>query len=135
VKIVLDTNVFISGVFFSGPPNTILRSWRDGLVKLIVSAEILEEYRRVGELLAHQFSGVDLEPFLALVAVESEVILAPAIEESICEDPDDDIFIYCAYSGGADCIVSGDNKLKKVSGYRGIEIVSPRMFVEKYLKK
>jgi putative PIN family toxin of toxin-antitoxin system len=86
VKVVFDTNVFISGVFFTGPPHTILKAWRDGLIRLIVSAEILEEYRRVGELLALKFSGVELEPFLALVAVESEVILAPALEESICED-------------------------------------------------
>ena len=131
MRVVLDTNVFVSGVFFSGPPNIILRAWRDGLIKLIVSAEILEEYRRIGELLAVQFTGIDLEPFLALLAVEADVVLAPSIGESICDDQDDDIFIYCAISGNSKCIVSGDKKLKKVSGYSGIEIISPRIFVDK----
>jgi predicted nucleic acid-binding protein len=32
MRIVLDTNVFISGIFFSGPPYQILKSWRDGRV-------------------------------------------------------------------------------------------------------
>jgi len=47
MKIVLDTNVFISGVFFSGPPYQILKAWRDGKLQLIVSSEILGEKRYV----------------------------------------------------------------------------------------
>ncbi len=41
MKIVLDTNVFISGVFFSGPPSQILKAWRDGEVQLLVSSSII----------------------------------------------------------------------------------------------
>ena len=48
MKVVLDTNVFVSGVFFCGPPYDILSAWRGGRLQLVVSAEILEEYRRVG---------------------------------------------------------------------------------------
>ena len=43
MKIVLDTNVFISGVFFTGPPYHILEAWRDGNVEIIISEEILDE--------------------------------------------------------------------------------------------
>lgn len=49
MKVVLDTNVFVSGVFFSGPPFDILTAWRDGRLQMVVTAEILEEYRRVRE--------------------------------------------------------------------------------------
>jgi len=49
VKIIVDTNVFISGVFFSGPPYQILKAWCDGKIQLVISQEILEEYHRVGE--------------------------------------------------------------------------------------
>lgn len=41
MKIVVDTNVLVSGIFFSGPPLRVLQAWRDGLVTLIVSPEIL----------------------------------------------------------------------------------------------
>lgn len=55
MKVVLDTNVFISGIFFSGPPHQILNAWRDGAIQLVISQEILSEYWRVGEALAKEF--------------------------------------------------------------------------------
>ncbi len=44
MKIVVDTNVFISGVFFTGPPHQILNAWRRGSVQIVVTPEILTEY-------------------------------------------------------------------------------------------
>ena len=41
MKIILDTNVIISGIFFSGPPSQILEAWRDGKFKLVLSQQIL----------------------------------------------------------------------------------------------
>jgi predicted nucleic acid-binding protein len=46
VKIILDTNVFISGVFFGGPPYQILDAWRNGKVDIILSEEIFAEYQQ-----------------------------------------------------------------------------------------
>ncbi len=71
MKIILDTNVFVSGVFFSGPPYEILRGWRDGKFQLVVSQEILEEYHRVGDTLGKQFSKVNLEPIFELLTIEA----------------------------------------------------------------
>ena len=133
MRIVLDTNVFISGVFFAGPPLQILRAWRDGKVKLILSLEILEEYQRVGRILAKKFPGVDLDPILDLLAVGAELISAPDLPEPLCEDPEDDKFLACALAGKSRHIVSGDRHLLKISGCRGVTILSPRAFVETYL--
>ena len=52
---------------------------------------------------------------------------------SICEDPDDDKFIECAFTGKCDIIVSGDKHLLTLVGYQGIKILRPREFVEQYL--
>jgi len=41
MKIVLDTNVLISGIYFSGPPGEILQAWRSRKLQLCVSLEIL----------------------------------------------------------------------------------------------
>lgn len=62
MRIVLDTNVFISGIFFTGPPYQILKAWRDGRVQLLVSPSILDEYQRIGVELALKFRDVDLRP-------------------------------------------------------------------------
>ena len=54
LKIVMDTNVFVSGGFFSGPPYQNLQAWQSGEFELVISQEILDEYRRVGEILANE---------------------------------------------------------------------------------
>jgi hypothetical protein len=48
MRIILDTNVFISGIFFTGPPSQILKAWRDGKVQVLVSPSILDEKDRFG---------------------------------------------------------------------------------------
>jgi putative PIN family toxin of toxin-antitoxin system len=133
VRVILDTNVFISGVFFSGPPYRILEAWRDGKLQLVASQEILEEYQRVGETLAEQFPGVNLQPIIDLVTTNAEVFPNQVLPESLCEDPDDDKFIACALAGRCRVIVSGDRHLLKVSGFRGLTVMSPRRFIDEYL--
>ncbi len=127
--------MFISGIFFSGPPYQILKSWRDGKVQLVISKEILAEYQRVGEILAERFPGVDLDPIIKLVAVKAELVLAPNLSNPICDDPDDDKFLACAIKSKNKLIISGDKHLLRVSGYQSIEIIRPRKFVDKYLVK
>lgn len=133
MKIVLDTNVLISGIFFSGPPYEILRAWRDGRVQILVSPSILDEYHRIGAELALQFQGVDLKPFLDLLTVQAEIVLAPALPPVIRDDPSDDKFLEAAVAGEARYIVSGDKHLLKLSVFQGIEILKPRDFVQRNL--
>ena len=135
MKIVLDTNVFVSGVFFRGPPAQILEAWRDGRLLPAVSASILEEYRRVGVVLSDRYEGVDVEPLLTLLAIHSELVDAPDLPEPVCEDPDDDKFLACALASGATIIVSGDRHLLRLSGWGGIQILTPRQFVEQHLHR
>ena len=73
MRVILDTNVFVSGVFFAGPPYRILEAWRDGKLQRVVSQEILEEYQRVGETLAEQLPGINLQPIIDLVTTNAEI--------------------------------------------------------------
>jgi putative PIN family toxin of toxin-antitoxin system len=134
VRIVLDTNVLISGIFFTGPPFQILEAWRDGNLQILVSPAILEEYRRVMNELVSQFEAVNPDPFLDLLTLRSEIVLAPLMPRVIKEDPSDDKFLECAVAGKAACIVSGDKHLLKLSEFRGIRILTPRHFIQMYLK-
>jgi putative PIN family toxin of toxin-antitoxin system len=133
MKVVLDTNVLISGVFFAGLPSRILEAWRDGRMDLVVSPAILEEYRRVGERLALQFEGLSLEPFLMLLATHAEIVEPPELPEPVASDPDDDKFLACALVSDAQLIISGDKHLLAVSPYKDVKVVSPRQFAESYL--
>jgi uncharacterized protein len=90
------------------------------------------EYRRVGEILAEEHPGLDLESFIELVVQKATTISPLPLQDPVCEDPDDDKFLACALAGKSKAIVSGDKHLLKVSGYEGIEILRPRDFLEKY---
>jgi putative PIN family toxin of toxin-antitoxin system len=133
VRVILDTNVFVSGIFFGGPPYRILKAWRDGEIRLVVSQEILNEYQRVGEELAGQFPGVNPHSILELVTMNAEIFLDQIMPEPVCEDPEDDKFIACALASGCKVIVSGDKHLLKMSGFGGIDVMRPRQFIDQYL--
>lgn len=133
MRIILDTNVVISGIFFAGPPYQILKSWREGKLHLLISEEILAEYRRVGETLALQFPSIDLLPILDMLRANAEVLSVKCLSEPVCDDPDDDKFLACALAGECKLIVSGDKHLLKVSGFRSIKVLKPREFVNCYL--
>ena len=135
MNVVLDANVFVSGVFFSGIPGKILEAWRDGQLTLVTSPKILEEYRRVGEYLRARHEDIDLQPLLSLAATAGLVVKDINLPDQICEDPDDDKFLACAIASGSKVIVSGDKHLLRVSGWRDIEVLSPRSFQERYLRE
>src|SRR5258705_4787726 len=133
LKVVMDTNVFVSGVLFSGPPYQIIKAWQSGEFELVVSQEILDEYWRVGEILAKERPKIDLNPILTFVLEHAKVYKPAKLKESVCEDPDDDKFFACALASGSGVIISGDKHLLKVSNYQGIEVLKPREFVDRYL--
>ncbi|MBN2550315.1 MAG: putative toxin-antitoxin system toxin component, PIN family [Anaerolineales bacterium] len=133
MKIVLDTNVFISGVFFSGPPYQILKAWQDGKIQLAVSPEILDEYYRVGEILAEEHPNIDLKPMLDFLVQNAEIYAATPLPEAVCNDPDDDKFLACALACESTVIVSGDKHLLSISGYHQIDVLKPSDFVKKHL--
>ncbi len=134
MRIVLDTNVFVSGIYFGGPPYEILSAWREGRIQLLVSPDILAEYYRVGAELARQFRQVDLNPFLELLVSQAEFLDPPPLPRPIAIDRDDDKFLACALAAGCKHIVSGDHHLLVVNGYRGIAVMRPRQFVDEYLR-
>ena len=71
MNVIVDTNVFVAGVFFSGPPYAILDAWRHGRLTLVVSPAILDEYRRVAHELAEEYPGVDPAPPLELLTIRA----------------------------------------------------------------
>lgn len=132
-RIVLDTNVFVSGIFWKGPPHKILEAWSRRQVQLILSNEILEEYTRVGEILTKKYSSIDLFPFIELLTIECQFYKPISLREQVSIDRDDDKFIACALAAEVDYLISGDKHLLDVNNYKGLKIIKPRQFVDRYL--
>jgi len=71
LKVILDTNVFISGVYSGGYPYRILEAWNNGRLVLNVSKEILDEYGRIGRMLPEQFPLINFGPMLEFVTLKT----------------------------------------------------------------
>jgi uncharacterized protein len=133
MRVILDTNVFISGIFFSGPPSQILKAWANQSFQMVLSQQILDEYQRVAEELSSKFQTIDILPIIELVTIHGQFVDTQGFDISVCEDSDDNKFLECAVAGKCKTIISGDKHLLKLSGYEGITVWSPRNFVDKYL--
>ena len=133
MRTILDTNVFISGIFFVGPPSQILKAWKNQSLQIVLSRQILAEYQRVAVALSSKFPTVHILPIIELVTIHGQFVDTQGFDISVCDDPDDDKFLECAVAGKCKTIVSGDRHLLKLAAYEGIVVLSPRNFVDKYL--
>ena len=70
---------------------------------------------------------------LTLIAMNAIIVDAPPLTNPVSEDPDDDMFLAAAFASQTKVIVSGDHDLQRVSGWRGIEVLTPRQFVDRHL--
>ncbi len=134
MKVVIDTNVFVSGIFFSGPPSRILKAWQDDRIQIVITEEIIEEYQRVLESLAAKLQeDIDIPRMMELLLVEAELAPTYSFNESVCEDPDDDKFLACAMAAKCKYIVSGDKHLLKMGHFLSTTILTPRYFLDNIL--
>jgi putative PIN family toxin of toxin-antitoxin system len=129
MRIVLDTNVFISS-FFGGNPRTIIDLWKNGRLTLCLSQDIFDEYIEVLRRLGLD-NTKEMEELLKLFATGVNIVFTTRTPEiRVVADPDDDKFIACALALKAGCVVSGDKALVDVRLYQGIRIITPREFLE-----
>lgn len=130
MTVVLDTNVLISGIFWSGSPNKILKLWQEGRFKLAVSLAIIEEYRRITQELRRKYPALPvIDGIIDQIAFNSEIFSVEPPKGPICRDPDDDKFLICALAAKAKYIVTGDKALLELDGFGGIKIIQPSPFL------
>lgn len=130
MKAVIDTNVFVSGVFWKGPPRDVLVAWERRAFQWVVSNPVLDEYRRVLAELGARYPGVKYDRILELVTVHAEAVSAVHFARPVCKDRDDDKFLGTALSAGAQFVVTGDKLLLAVDGFRGLRVVPPKTFLK-----
>jgi putative PIN family toxin of toxin-antitoxin system len=133
MKVVVDTNVLISGAFYAGPSSRILDACVQGTCRLALSRPIVDEYARVGEEFTRKRPTRNFARLLEILASTAVLVEPPDLPEPLCQDRDDDKFIACALAAGAKVITSGDKHLLAVSGYAGITIMRPKIFCDIYL--
>ncbi len=132
MRIVVDTNVLISGVFFGGFPKKILSAIVENRLTACATIEIINEYEEIVSEMIERKQGRINRNILAPLIKAMEII-EPATHVELCRDPDDDKFLGCAKDARALYIVSGDKDLLVLEHFENIQIITAKEFCEKYL--
>ena len=123
MKIVVDTNVIISGVFFNGLPYRFLNEIVSNEIEIVASEEIINEYYNISEELVKSKTGKFNKELFDIVIGKIKIINTQT-KINVCRDPDDNKFLECAVDGRAIYVVSGDKDLLTIQQYQGVLIVS-----------
>lgn len=131
MKIVLDTNVLISGLLSpNGIPAQILNLIQNKKVLLLIDTRIFSEYAEVLRRPKFKFKPEWINPLLDFIRMESESVISEPVFMDFA-DPDDKMFWEVAKSGNALYIVSGNKRHFPQDPM----VVTPAEFFEKYNKK
>lgn len=134
MRIVVDTNVVISGILFGGKPQQLLEMIVRQEHQAVASQEVLAEYRRIlkqfepthREKFNRKLEG-QIFPLFEICKVEQHV--------DVCTDKDDNIFLDAAIAGRCLYVISGDNHLRSIGKYKDIEIITVAEFLSRYAKE
>ncbi len=129
-KVVIDTNVFVSGLTFKGKPREVLDLiWR-GDIEACISFFILKELE---EILKKDFSWDRDQIKYTVEKIKAKTILVqPKNRVSVIKENDDDNRILeCAIEGRVQYLISGDRRhLLPLKEYDRIKILSPAEFLK-----
>ncbi len=126
MRLVLDTNVFISGIFWEGNfCSQIIAKWKRGRFQLVSSPKIIEEFIETLRSFKISMDESLIEGWKNLI-IENSIMVDPLVAiKAVKDDSEDDKFIEAAVYGEADFIVSQDKHLLKLKEYNKIKILRP----------
>ena len=124
-RVVLDTNVVVSGLLFPGsvPANALLKAQK-GIV-LSSDATRLELIHVMSRSRFDRYVEPGIRQRLTVQYLNATNLIDIAAPIHACRDPRDDKFLEVAVHGRADAIVTGDSDLLALHPFRGIEILIP----------
>ncbi len=130
MRIVLDTNVLVSGLLrAAGPAGQIVRLVAAGELELCHDPRILAEYEEVLRRERFGFAPERVEALMAQIRACGLPVAAPPLAIRL-DDSDDEPFLEVTLAAGARCLVTGNLKHYPRAARQGAEVVGPRAFVE-----
>jgi len=127
VRVVFDTNVLYAAFAAKGFCEELVDE-AAGVCEFIWSDTLREEFESILER-RHKIGPATRVALAAYVDL-CEFVEPARLSEPICRDADDDVVLATALAGKADVIVTGDEDLLVLKKLRGIEILSPRQFLQ-----
>lgn len=126
-KVVVDTNVFLSGILFGGNPRKIIMAWLAKQYILCISPELKAEI--INKLrLKFDLPLQTLEITEDALDLNSEKYI-PRKKVNLCRDPQDNFLLELAQESHADYLISGDKLVLELKQYKSTKIITPKEFL------
>ena len=128
LKIVFDTNIYISAFLKSGFSREIFQLALSGKIDLFISPDIISELQKK---LKNKFKiqDYDLQLFLSSISQVAKNVHTPQKLSVVKKDPADNIILECAHESKANLIISLDRHLLSLKRYQKIGIIHPKTLV------
>lgn len=135
MKVVIDTNVWLSGIFWEGEASKIIEKAEKKEIQIIISEDILSEVTNVlnkeSKFQKYMLNlKLSIEEILRTILSISNLIETQSKLEIIRADPKDNIILEAGLDGKVEYIISYDNHLLNMIEFRGIKIISPGEFLK-----
>lgn len=126
MRVIFDTNVFVSGIFWQGNfCSQLIDKWINKRFELVISKEILDELIKTLKSFKIQMPDEMIVEWTNII-LRNSIIVEPKIRlDVIKEDADDNKFLEAGVTGDVNFIISQDKHLLNLKKYEGIEIISP----------
>lgn len=136
MRVVLDTNVWLSGVFWEGESYKLIKVLKDRKIEIIITKEILLEISKVlnNEAKFQRFikdRKVAIEALLRTIISMSKLITSKSKLNIVTEHASDNKILEAAVDGNADYTISYDNHLLELKEFKDIKILSPTEFLRR----
>ena len=135
MEVVLDTNVWLSGIFWDGEASKIIEKAEKKIIQILISEEILSEIvnvlNRESKFQKYILNlRLSIEDILRTILSISDLIETKSKLDVIKADPKDNIILEAALDGKVEYIISYDNHLLNMIEFRNIKIISPGEFLK-----
>ncbi|MFH1072648.1 MAG: putative toxin-antitoxin system toxin component, PIN family [Nanoarchaeota archaeon] len=135
LKVTPDTNVLVSAAIAQGNEFSLLKKAHEREIELIISPDILIEFRGVILRKKFGFSEKQVEDAVKQLVIICRIVFPQQRVSVIKADPTDNRILECALAGKADYIVSGDRHLLELRKFKGIHIVRSFEILDILLKE
>lgn len=130
VKVVLDTNIWISGIFFGGKLATVLDAWKKERFTAVFSQETFLELENKLIYWGHKLAAEKETAEYLLSINRHALFFYPQRNLRISRDPKDNKFLEVASEADAKYLVSGDKDLLELKTIGKTKIISPSIFIK-----
>lgn len=130
MKIVIDSNIFISSFFWGGYPREVFERVINGFDELFITDEIIKEIMSVMSSSKFQADEVEINNYIKIIEKYSKKIVSKDVSKSISRDESDDKILQCGLDGNVDFIITGDKDLLVLKEYETIKIIKPKEYLD-----